>query len=191
MENQLLQGYYWLSSAIAQAFAALIALTAMFYIYRKQALKNQINEILNHIRGFAWVAFCDKEHDEQIRKGITAKDFSLEYLKFYQLCPPQKILEFAEQDLDVLTGQIKEDCQKATSQYRDLVEFDENFKRIVITPIVLSALAMAAGIAALLFGNKLCLNQKWIIMIVESLLAAVALGWTAYVVIRMLKEPQD
>lgn len=192
--DTLFIAYNYLSSAIAQAFAALIALTAMFYIYKKQALRNQLNDTLNNIRGFAWVAFCGKEHDEQERLGVADKDYSVEYLGFYQLCPPQKILEFAEQDLDILSGQMKEDCQKATKKYRWLENLYRNFAKIIIPPIIISAFAMAAGIAALLYGwwfFDVSIVLAYVIMILESLLAALALGWTVFVVIRMLAEPAE
>jgi len=44
MDANLFTAYHYLSSAIAQAFAVLIALTAMFYIYRRNALQTKMRE---------------------------------------------------------------------------------------------------------------------------------------------------
>jgi hypothetical protein len=41
----MLQGYFYTLSAIAQAFAAIVALNAVFVIYKFQLLKNQRDEL--------------------------------------------------------------------------------------------------------------------------------------------------
>jgi len=49
MNPELLAACHYLSSAIAQAFAALIALTAIFYIYRIQVLTDHIKEVVKSL----------------------------------------------------------------------------------------------------------------------------------------------
>lgn len=50
MNPELLQAYHYLSSAIVQAFAALIALTAMFYVYRRQIIINRKKSCTDQIK---------------------------------------------------------------------------------------------------------------------------------------------
>ena len=58
--------------------------------------------------------------------------------------------------------------------------------------MLLFAFTMLTGIFALLIGPKLCSDGwRWGIMIGESVLSLVALGWTVAVVVRMLAEPEE
>jgi heme exporter protein D len=43
-------GYFYTLSAIAQSFAAIIALSAVFVIYKLQVLKNQQTELIKKLR---------------------------------------------------------------------------------------------------------------------------------------------
>ena len=44
------EGYYYTLSAIAQSFAAIVALNAVFVIYKLQLLRNQRNELILTLR---------------------------------------------------------------------------------------------------------------------------------------------
>lgn len=67
MEDQLLQAYYWLSSAIAQAFAALVGLTAIFYIWEKNFLRRSFREV---------------EKGLEKERNLERKKFRKNFLKF-------------------------------------------------------------------------------------------------------------
>jgi hypothetical protein len=49
-QTKLTQGYFYTLSAIAQAFAAIVALNAVFVVYKLQLLKNQRNELIKELR---------------------------------------------------------------------------------------------------------------------------------------------
>jgi len=49
-QTKMTQGYFYTLSAIAQAFAAIVALNAVFVIYKLQLLKNQQNELIMELR---------------------------------------------------------------------------------------------------------------------------------------------
>lgn len=214
MEDQLLQAYYWLSSAIAQAFAALIALTGMFYIYRRQELNNRLKETANSLAivlDLIEVEFGTIERlisRNEILNNVMTNQHGLRQSDIvrWSLFSPNELIEHANRKLQVIPRLTERDwefgrCRRLrdllrnieyrVAKYNQILDDINRHRLLTKGSIILSALAMAAGIAALLFGHKLCLSQKWIVMISESILAAVALGWTAYVVIRMLKEPKE
>ncbi len=69
----------------------------------------------------------------------------------------------------------------------------QNPKNLITTSLILSSLAMISGIVSLLIGwrvHDMSLELTLGIMIFESLLAALALAWTVFVVIKMLGEPK-
>ena len=82
MDANLLTAYNYLSSAIAQAFAALIALTAMFYIYRMGAIRNQLKEKVNLCRIFlAWRESNDRHPEPNWIDRFMRRDGIMEFLK--------------------------------------------------------------------------------------------------------------
>lgn len=193
MNPDLLPAYYWLSSAIAQAFAALIALTAMFYIYRRTTIDNKIDKLLDSASGFiAWgFSQTKKRISEDFRADMQVKAYRTES-KNIILSRLQRIID--EGELHIPPSNLKEKSQELIKQYTSLDNFKNFLKSYTVTAITLSAIAMASGIVALLIGwwiHSISLELTLDIMIFESFLALFALGWTVAVVIRMLKEPKE
>lgn len=192
IELNLLQAYYWLSSAIAQAFAALIALTAVFYIYRRTTLDNKMDRLFQFASHFfAWEISKKERMSEDFMASTRAKFFSMQS-KYVTLSVIRKIIEEGSSDIPSLN--LKEKYKEFINRYNSLDSFKNFLKSSTVTAITVSAITMLAGIAALLFGwlvHDISLECTFVIMTVESILAAIALGWTVYVVIRMLKEPEE
>lgn len=188
MNPELLAAYHYLSSAIAQAFAALIALTAMFYIYRVGILRNRMSKLKDSIRQGMEDFLIDK-----IDNSDPPMKLSWEFLRNLDFETLEKLYQSRTKQLNFenrIRSQIL--VSRKQPQLLKLGRFATYLSRIVLPPIILSALAMAFGILALLIGPTLYSNGwRWGIMIIESLLAAVALGWTVYVVIKMLGEPEE
>ncbi|MEA3311050.1 MAG: hypothetical protein U9Q76_02390 [candidate division WOR-3 bacterium] len=173
MDANLFTAYNYLSSAIAQAFAALIALTAMFYIYRRGALRREIKEIVDSLRPLI----------EDDRGSI--RDMAKHVLSYTE----EEVINAAEERLERNYWVYSDAIRVKLSQRKRL----KGMYTIEIRhPIILSAFTMLTGIAALLIGPKLCSDGwRFVIMIGESVLAVVALGWTVAVVIKMLAEPKE
>jgi F0F1-type ATP synthase membrane subunit b/b' len=76
MGEHLFTAYNYLSSSIAQAFAALIGLTAVFYFNRRNALRNQIRERIEEIAGA--IVFAEAESSDN-RKVVKAQRERIEY----------------------------------------------------------------------------------------------------------------
>jgi uncharacterized membrane protein len=172
MDANLFTAYNYLSSAIAQAFAALIALTAMFYIYRKQTLGKKIEELIEHLRGLITTSHGPV--------WIETKQF-----------PEYKVIEEANKRIEEGRSTRIPEIKHSVTHYEQLKTQQAGFKSRIYWPIFLSALTMGFGIGALLFGwwvEGISPVGLLVIMIFESLLAAVALGWTVAVVIKMLGD---
>lgn len=191
MDANLFTAYNYLSSAIAQAFAALIALTAMFYVYRIGRLKNQIKNLFDKFRKILALSDLNKEtHDIRNRYQIF-KDKMTEY----ELESDEKIIRLINA-MRIVRGELSEDMkQKATQskkQYEELTGLYRFLKKSIVSAIILSALAMIIGVAALLAGWWIYEVSVYLvlgIMIFESVFAAFALIFTVMAVIRMLREP--
>ncbi|MBN2381219.1 hypothetical protein JXM67_15575 [candidate division WOR-3 bacterium] len=123
--------------------------------------------------------------------STRAKFFSMQS-KYVTLSVIRKIIEEGSSDIPSLN--LKEKYKEFINRYNSLDSFKNFLKSSTVTAITVSAITMLAGIAALLFGwlvHDISLECTFVIMTVESILAAIALGWTVYVVIRMLKEPEE
>jgi len=188
MDANLFTAYNYLSSAIAQAFAALIALTAMFYIYRMGILRNRMSKLKDSIRQGMEDFLIDK-----IDKSHPPKKLSWEFLRNLDFETLGKLYQSRSKGKDFedrFRSQLL--VSRKQPQYLELSRFAKHLSRIILPPIILSACAMAFGIFALIIGPKLCGDGwRWGIMIIESLLAGVALTWTVVVVIKMLAEPKE
>lgn len=191
MNPELLQAYYWLSSAIAQAFAALIALTAMFYIYRKRLLQDRIKEVCNEGRNIlSYLHTLKSTLDER-------REMAIIQMMGYNLTPGASIIEdlsrLAESNIEpVIEMKLLSTIKLTLRKYDKMIKNNHLFQTLIITAILPSASTMLTGIAALLISTKIC-SDGWgfVIMIFESCLAALALGWTVFVVIKMLGEPKE
>jgi len=154
MNPELLAAYHYLSSAIAQAFAALIALTAMFYIYRMGTLQREIKEIVDSLRPLI-------END----RG-SVRDMPRHVLSYTE----KEVINAAEERLGRNYWVHSKAIQAKLSQLKRL---NGMYTIEIRHPIILSAFTMLTGIAALLIGPKLCTDGwRWGIMIGESALAA-------------------
>ncbi|TET21595.1 MAG: hypothetical protein E3J71_08995 [Candidatus Stahlbacteria bacterium] len=197
MDANLFTAYNYLSSAIAQAFAALIALTAMVYIYRKGIIDNKKKEICNEGRAIiAWLV--TEVHVEAYPVVGTGKaeigDAQMNYYKLHSDRAIINIIKALSKD-NKFEKVNKYDLRKRTlsllKQYEDLTKYGTYLKNFVIISLILSALATGFGLFALLRGPGLCCDQQVTYMIGESALSAIALGWTVFVVIKILKEPDQ
>lgn len=66
-------GYFYTLSAIAQSFAAIIALNAVFVIYKLQTISNLYNELFKQARQW-WV----RENSGPCRVGVTFEQYKTE-----------------------------------------------------------------------------------------------------------------
>ncbi len=173
MDPNLFSAYNYLSSAIAQAFAALIAFTVMVYIYRKGMLQAELKEAVDSLRPL-------------IEDGRGGERDTHHHVRAYS---EKEVIAAAKERLSRKHWMFSEEIKEKLDQLKGL---NEKSKIQILPHVTLSAIAMFAGIAALLFG-PIILSDRWrfVVMIVESALAAVALGWTVVVVIRMLAEPKE
>ncbi|MBN2378433.1 hypothetical protein JXM67_01340 [candidate division WOR-3 bacterium] len=185
MDSNLFTAYNYLSSAIAQAFAALIALTAMFYIYRMGILRNRMSKLKDSIRQGMEDFLIDK-----IDNSDPPKKLSWEFLRNLDFETLEKLYQSRSKGGNFenrFRSQLL--VSRKQPQYLRLRKFESHLRWVILPPILLSALTMLAGITALLWGYQLCDAQRVLIMYGESILAAVALIWTVVVVIIMLGEP--
>jgi len=174
--EELVQAYYWLSSAIAQAFAALIAFTVIVYIYRIGKLDSRLSEIINSLK-----LVITKHYGPNALVEI--------HLPFLSTAD---VLDEAKKRLSEGESEKTPMIEEKMEGYKLVKEHRDNLKKIALGPILISAVTMAIGILALLIGSILsCDTWGWIVMIAESAFATVALGWTVYVVIRILAEPEE
>lgn len=191
--SNLFTAYNYLSSAIAQAFAALIALTAMFYIYRRQMLKNQIKELCDRGRSLsALLKTMLNSQDIEKREKMANTFIAAENLE-----PEANVIDYMRQIVNLPKEPVEgRDCREQMRLLLDDInkfkEIDKHFQKIIKSAIIVPAITMLVGIVALLAGPKIG-SGLWLyaIMVAESALAAFALGWTVAVVIRMLAEPKE
>jgi hypothetical protein len=147
----------------------------MFYTYRFGALKNKNSEVLNYLK---WLVSGSKNEDY--------------WLKINQYTE-RKVIELAEKRLSEQSFKDKHyDISMTLREYTNTKALKGKLKTSTVGPLVCSATTMLCGIAALLIGPKID-SESWLftIMIIESVLATVALGWTVIVVIKMLGEPEE
>jgi uncharacterized protein (UPF0335 family) len=178
MNPELLAAYHYLSSAIAQAFAALIALTAMFYIYRIGRLKSEKKSIADNLRS---IYGFEKSHGNS--NLLTA---ALELVKSY-----------SDEDLiKQMTIAFSKDRTLPFNIYAKIGEWLVaqslylKLKKKPLLPIVLSSLTMSIAIIFLLIGSIIpSSTYRWLAMCFETVLALVSLSITVIVVKSMLEEP--
>lgn len=104
----------------------------------------------------------------------------------------QKLEEFANSNEQLEKNVTKSEIATfLLEQYSSIKKYPGH---LIIFSVILSSIAMAAGIAALVWGwwfSGMSDELTYIVMIVESAIAALALGWTVAVVIKMLAEPGE
>ncbi len=178
MNPELLAAYHYLSSAIAQAFAALIALTAMFYIYRITKLENEKKKIAEGIRATLALAQVDK------LESFTARLETLKRINDDELMKKVSGGIIFKKD-DSIPKSLLLDCTEyLNTQWLVFV----NKKRIIL-PITLSSVTMILGFFSLLFGPLFTIEGiKWAVMGLETLLACIALFATVITIKKMLKD---
>jgi len=191
MNPELLAAYHYLSSAIAQAFAALITLTAMFYIYRRQLLNNQIKDVVNE--GISLLAALHaRRSDGTVVYGDQKIDILMNRMKFSN---EPSIIEQIKKVCDTSEGQIeymgilipiKLGACSILRKHERLVRLKEIYTVLSIFSIILSSIATASGIFCLRLGYGLCVNQQLAFMTGETVIAGVALLFVVTTVITML-----
>ncbi|TKJ42947.1 hypothetical protein CEE36_05525 [candidate division TA06 bacterium B3_TA06] len=188
----LLQAYHYLSSAIAQAFAALIALTAMFYIYRRGVLRSRIKSTVESMIPF--IDLIDNESKSILTPGKLTDHLKLLYGK--------EVVEFAKKQLDdpkVAKRRLRESrdfwgkrLKAKVNYYEDLITYSRGLSRYIYPSILLSALTMGFGIISLLAGPLISRDLwRWVVMLGESSFALLALGYTLKAVIKMVSKPEE
>jgi len=198
MNPELLAAYHYLSSAIAQAFAALIALTAMFYIYRRGILKKQLDEVADEGRSLLAQRNARRSGENLENQQRIADSPVNHYRLDSNLAIMDAIRSLANSSGETInlinlwgfSAPIKVIAGACSFKYDRLTSLRKAFITLAIISIVLSALTMTCGILALLCGYKLCMDQRWLVMMGESTIAGVALVFTVIVVIIMLIEPK-
>ncbi len=179
MGDQLFTAYNYLSSSIAQAFAALIALTAMFYIYRIGNLVAERKSTAEKIRSL----YCfekAKGNSELLNAAqVLVNSFSDEELV------KELMIELIKKK-----NSIHRDINLKMTEWGILGVYYSKVKKIISPPIVISSVTVTVAIIFLLIGAVLPSDSfLWTAMVIETILAIASLCLTILAITFMLEEP--
>lgn len=167
MDANLFTAYNYLSSAIAQAFAALCVATAVFFFHRKRDIEDFLNTLYEKLDKFI------KEH-----KNLYEGPIPLRVTHTHE-----ETLEMAKNISDRLQDQeLKKDTQEEISKHHQASKIKDRSRKKTMYSVIFSSVAMTLGLIALLIGTLLCDFQKWIMMGIEIVVGLFALGYALYVI---------
>jgi len=184
MDETLFTVFNYLSAAIAQTFAALIALTAMFYVYRESKLREERKDYGRRVRA-KFVSSIESLDD-------SAKRYMLAWLEQFS------DWEFMMELLIALKDKTNPDRLKAAAKcLSDISEalivqyYINTYRGKVWTPILLSAITTAVSLLFLCFARVFLGSPAllWVLMITETALALVTLGFIVAMIKKLIEEP--
>jgi len=154
-------------------------------------LISQIQNLFDKFRKILALNDLHKKTHDIRERYLIYKDNLTEYeLKSNETVA--KFLDIKRSFGGPLLQSLEEIVTESMRQFRELTGIQRSLRKTTVLAIILSAFAMAAGIAALLFGWwfwDLSLGLVWGIMIGEFIIACLALTWTVHAAIKMLKDP--
>jgi len=168
-------GYFYTLSAIAQSFAAIVALNSIFVIYRLQLLRNRSNDLLTQIRRLRFREFGGASGVDSERKRAEAWTSS---------ATDQDLLEWAETykgDSDIV-AQNRSIAHEYNSNNNSIKGTIDLFK----TPMIFNSIIIAVSFILLSSKERLLALTRSIELIVWGvvLLGLIGLLITIYSVFK-------
>lgn len=151
-------GYFYTLSAIAQSFAAIIALSAVFVIYKLQVLKNQHTELIKKLRNIK-LRDMTKYHSFSREVAVDELDRMTD----------ESLLNWAESPSGVLN--IVDVARKTFSE----IKIIEHFSRVVIPHWI--KITLATNVTTIVFSLVL-LPWKNLISFFQYIVLVITLGFS-------------
>ncbi|TKJ43415.1 hypothetical protein CEE36_03525 [candidate division TA06 bacterium B3_TA06] len=171
MDANLFTAYNYLSSAIAQAFAALIVVTGIFFFSRKKDIEDFLNELYDNLRRF----INDQSH---LYSGSIPLNVTLTH---------GEVVSIAENILSRLSDQrLKKNIEEEITKHKQASDIKDRSRKRTMYSVIISSVAMTFGLVALLVGPILCDKQKWVVMGIELGIGLFALSYALVVIWKLM-----
>lgn len=151
-------GYFYTLSAIAQSFAAIISLYAIFAVYKLQILKNEKNELIIRLKNIIY----NKDVARKYNRGV-------EYQKAEEL--KSEIFSKPLEDLLALSKKgYWSATEKITTAIEKLNESPKKIRRLLKYALIINGITIAFSLISLPLGDVLQKRFTILILVIAIIL---------------------
>ena len=165
------EGYFYTLSAIAQSFAAIVALNAVFVIYKLQMLRHQHTESFNKLRKLWYYDILRKDEMDRNRASNELNRLTEEELSTWADNPPGAY------------GDIKEKAKKILKEINDIKQFSKKVTNWLKITMLLNGFIILCSLILLPWRDSFLILTQRTILIVIVCFSGFAILTTIYAIL--------